>query len=108
MIKQKIIELCSEDLSDAQFIKEVEKCLKEMHPYNHSLRSAQDACGININGVSIELTGKASEIIERIETKYTKREVAYILFDCIQKNSEKDPEEQYDALKNMMKKLRGN
>ena len=72
MIKQKIIELCSEDLSDAQFIKEVEKCLKEMHPYNHSLRSAQDACGINIGGVSIEIAGKASEIIERIETKYTK------------------------------------
>lgn len=108
MIKQKIIELCSAGLSDAQFIKEVEKCLKEMRPYNHSLITAQDACGIDINGVSIELVGKASEIIERIETKYTKREVAYILFDCIQKNSEKDPEEQYDALKNMMKKLRGN
>ena len=107
MIKQKIIELCSTDLSDEQFIKEVEKCLKEMHPYNHSLRSAQDACGINIGGVSIELAGKASEIIERIETKYTKREVAYILFDCIQKRSE-NSEDQYDALKNMMKKLRGN
>ena len=72
-----------------------------------SVSQSRYACGININGVSIELSGKASEIIERIETKYTKREVAYILFDCIQKNSEKDPEEQYDALKNMMKKLRG-
>ena len=89
MIKQKIIELCSANLSDEQFIREVEKCLKEMHPYNHSLRSAQDACGINIGGVSIELAGKASEIIERIETKYTKREVAYILFDCIQKTQKK-------------------
>lgn len=107
MIKKRISELCSLDLTNDEFIRSVEKELAKLVPYKHGESTIHKAAGLKAFEIEVSSAGRPSEIIEQIENNQTKRELAFALFDIVAGDrKEPDPKEMIESMLQRVKKNR--
>jgi hypothetical protein len=110
-VRDEIMKIClNERLEGLDFVKAVEKQLKEVCPYNHSLEGTSESCGITGESMrfALDANGKVSEVIERIEDQATKRELALANFHLlIEAGKIPDPRKSKSSLNQFVASIMG-
>ena len=91
-IKKQIIKICEDSsLSKEELIKELERQIALLQPYDHDQRSPHKACDIHDN-IELRLVGSGgiSNVVERIERSLSKRKLAFIFFQKIMDEQEEE------------------
>lgn len=86
--KQRIIEICNDpNFNEYQLVDAIETELAKVIPFDHESDSTMDACGITNNiMLNVMHEGSKSETIERIEQSLSKRKLAFVFFQTIEKS----------------------
>lgn len=106
---KEIAELLLDESKDLnQFIVDMEKAIAKLQPYKHELNNLLEAC--NISPIKepdlMEIEGRKSLAIEKIEEIFTKRQLALMFFSVSEEHMKvgsKIPEEFEERLKEVIK-----
>ena len=81
MLNKKIIEICNLGLSNEKTIELVEKAIAESLPYDHEASDSRAACCVvPVTKFDLDLSATTqSMLVQEIESKFTKRELAFFL-----------------------------
>ena len=74
--------LLDETLDIPSMIKQLEKEIATLTPYNHDANNIAEACNTSTPSmakIKVSSSGKLSKIIEQMEDQFTKRQLAIIL-----------------------------
>ena len=100
--------LLDETLDIPSMIKQLEKEIATLTPYNHDANTIAEACNTSTPSmatVKVSSSGKLSKIIEQMEDQFTKRQLAIILtYKFSQEGEIENPKEK--ALKSIMQALK--
>lgn len=99
-----LLNLNLQDSESPQLVKSLEAEISKIYPFNHSEESVLKACNTTAPD-SFGISNKAtiSQLVEEIESKFTKRQLALICITAIMNEGKK--EETSDAMLTRMLKL---
>ena len=102
--------LLSQNLQGLEFseiVESIEAEISKLYPFDHSQESVLKACNTTApEGFSVSSKATVSQLVEEIESKFTKRQLALICISAITNERNKQETETSDEMLSRMLKMR--